>query len=50
MTTKKKQLNLFFRTDRLIQKALRESLQECTVITIAHRINTIIDCNKVLVS
>jgi len=41
--------NVDLETDRLIQKALRESLQECTVITIAHRINTIIDCNKVLV-
>jgi len=41
--------NVDIETDRLIQKALRESLQECTVITIAHRINTIIDCDKILV-
>ncbi|XP_076273672.1 multidrug resistance-associated protein 1-like [Rhynchophorus ferrugineus] len=36
-------------TDDLIQKTIRTAFSECTVITIAHRLNTIIDSNRVLV-
>ena len=36
-------------TDRLIQLTIKEKFKECTVITIAHRLNTILDYNKVLV-
>jgi len=36
-------------TDSVIQKALRSEFKEVTVITIAHRLNTIIDYDKVLV-
>ncbi|KAL6591713.1 P-loop containing nucleoside triphosphate hydrolase protein [Neocallimastix sp. 'constans'] len=36
-------------TDAIIQKALRSEFQDVTVITIAHRLNTIIDYDKVLV-
>lgn len=36
-------------TDDLIQKTIRTEFSECTIITIAHRLNTIMDSNKVLV-
>ena len=36
-------------TDMKIQKTIREEFSESTVITIAHRIHTIIDSDKVMV-
>ncbi|XP_069678149.1 ATP-binding cassette sub-family C member 4-like isoform X2 [Periplaneta americana] len=36
-------------TDSLIQKKVREKFANCTVLTIAHRLNTIVDSSKVLV-
>lgn len=38
-----------FRTDAMIQRTIREKFDNCTVITVAHRLNTVIDSDRVLV-
>ena len=38
-----------FETDRAIQTTIRQAFTGCTIITIAHRVNTIMDSNKILV-
>ena len=36
-------------TDVVVQATIREEFSECTVLTIAHRLNTIMDSNRVMV-
>jgi ABC-type multidrug transport system fused ATPase/permease subunit len=41
--------NIDVETDRLIQASIRETCLDVTVITIAHRVQTIVDSDRVLV-
>lgn len=41
--------NVDHRTDQLIQKTIRRRFAKCTVITVAHRLNTIIDSDMIMV-
>ena len=36
-------------TDELIQRSIREHFADCTVITIAHRLHTILDSSRIIV-
>nr|MCJ2511724.1 hypothetical protein [Diabrotica virgifera virgifera] len=39
--------NVDLHTDGLIQKTIRKKFADCTVITVAHRLHTIMDSDKV---
>ena len=41
--------NIDMDTDMIIQDVIRERFQDWTVLTIAHRLNTVIDSDRVLV-
>ena len=41
--------NVDYTTDQLIQQVIRQKFTNCTVLTIAHRLNTIMDYDRVVV-
>ncbi|EDV26685.1 uncharacterized protein TRIADDRAFT_22415, partial [Trichoplax adhaerens] len=40
--------NVDFNTDEFIQKSIKTKFQHSTVITIAHRLNTVIECDRIM--
>lgn len=41
--------NVDHETDKLVQRTIRDRFSECTVLTIAHRIHTVMDYDRVMV-
>ncbi|KAJ2039738.1 ATP-binding cassette glutathione S-conjugate transporter ycf1 [Coemansia sp. S3946] len=41
--------NVDTETDRIMQSVIRQEFKDCTVLTIAHRLNTIMDSDRILV-
>jgi ABC-type multidrug transport system fused ATPase/permease subunit len=41
--------NIDYQTEEIIQKALNEYLKDSTILTIAHRIKTVLSFDKILV-
>ena len=38
-----------YETDQLIQDAIRKEFSDCTLVTIAHRLNTVLDYDRIIV-